>query len=523
MIEPTNTEGYFGSKDQHAAWVVESIWGHRLETQPPPAMLMEFLGMAEGMHRQGKLLEHTTPGGNHEYSAYQSLQLRNILFNNARMEEIQRDSQGNDSEAWSKWLKTMTNGASTGLRLKPDFAYLKNRFDTFDDLVAVVKLLRRIVMSSGTDSKWTTQFLFPIGTAAYYDALTQKGDGFERDRSVFTRTGEIAYLMLTRAPEPLRLGIKQKLEAFFSRDTDRNRLLMRLISTDTPDCGDPKSGTYLPHKTHPAFERFAEDFLALLSLDLQNQDIHQHLPLLISFHVYLYALETANHWIDQPALPSIVCEILAPRRDLVRKAAVSSYGDNDALGSRAVRRFMETRVFGDTALQAQLASTDFDDQAKTELLSAHLKDTCSLDTRKQKLLATTPAELTVETLSYIDSVYRTGAAKGIQSMARNCGLASNRGTNRYRYAPTDELLQVLVLSNVKGPVEESDFLRILHRRYRIAIGPLEAREVLDDYQFEDSAFEKNKERLSQHLIGIGLAHRMSDACTYIVNPMENYQ
>jgi hypothetical protein len=523
MIEPTNTEGYFGSKDQHAAWVVESIWGHRLETQPAPAMLLEFLGMAEGMHRQGKLLEHTTPGGNHEYTAYQSLQLRNILFNNARMEEIQRDSQGNENEAWTTWLNTMTHSASTGLRLKPDFAYLRERFDTFDDLVAVVKLLRRIVMSSGTDSKWTTQFLFPIGTAAYYDALTQskKGDGFERDRSVFTRTGEIAYLMLTRSAEHLRSGIRQKLEAFFSHDTDRNRLLMRLISSDIPDCGDPKSGTYLPHKTHPAFDRFAEDVLALLSLDLPSQDIHQYLPLLIPFHVYLYAIETANHWIGNPTLPSIVCEILAPRLDLVRKAAMSSYGDADALGSRAVRRFMETRIFGEASLQSQLASTDLDDLAKTELLSAHLKDTCSLDTRKQKLLATTPAELTIETLSYIDSLYRTGAAKGIQSMARNCGLASNRGTNRYRYAPTDELLEVLVLSNVKGPVEESDFLRILHRRYRIAIGPQEARQVLDDYQFEDSAFEKNRDRLSQHLIGIGLAHRMSDACTYIVNPMVN--
>lgn len=319
MIEPTNTEGYFGSKDQHAAWVVESIWGHRLETQPPPAMLLEFLGMAEGMHRQGKLLEHTTPGGNHEYTAYQSLQLRNILFNNPRMEEIQRDSQGNDSEAWTKWLNTMTNGASTGLRLKPDFAYLRKRFDRFDDLVAVVKLLRRIVMSSGTDSKWTTQFLFPIGTAAYYDALTQKGEGFERDRSVFTRTGEIAYLMLTRSAEHLRLGIRQRFEALFSRDTDRNRLLMLLISSDTPDCGDPKSGTYLPHKTHPAFDRFAEDVLALLSLDLQNQDIHQHLPLLISFHVYLYAIETANHWIGKPTLPSIVCEILAPQSNPNRR------------------------------------------------------------------------------------------------------------------------------------------------------------------------------------------------------------
>lgn len=516
MIDPTNIEIYTQSREQHSAWVVEAIWGHRLEAQSLSGMLMEFLSMAEGMHRREKLMEPI--GSDYGYNAYRCIQLRNILFNNARMEEIQRDCQGNDIDAWDKWLSTMTNSASMGKKLAPDFSYLKKRFDTFDDLVAVVKLLRRIVMSGGVDPKWTTQFLFPIGPAAYYEALDAQLGG---DRSVFTRTGEVAYLMLTRASEPLRLGIKQKLEALFCRDTDRNRLLMRLIEAEEPDKGDEKTGSYLPHKSHPAYDRFAEDILALLSLGLQNQDVHQHLPLLISFHLYLYAIETANHVAGQPALPPIVCEILAPRRDLVRKAAISSYSENDDLGARAVRRFMETRAFGDAALNAQIASIDLDDHAKTELLSAHLMDTCHIDTQKQKLMAPTPAELTTEAFTFIDGLYRSGTAKGIQSLARNCGLASNRGTNRYRYAPTDELLQALVFANVRGPVEESDFLRILHQRYRIAIGPLEAREVLDEYQFEDSAFEKNRDRLSQHLIGIGLAHRMSDACTYIVNPMVN--
>ena len=520
MIDPTNTEGYTKSKDQHAAWVVEAIWGHRLEAQPLSGLLLEFLSMAEGMHREHKLMEHTTPSSHYEYTAYRCIQLRNILFNNARMEEIQRDCQGNDGAAWEAWLDTMTKDSSMGQNLDADFSYLRGRFDSFNDLVAVVKLLRRIVMSSGTDAKWTTQFLFPIGPAAYYEPLKLNGGHFGGDRDVFTRTGEVAYLMLTRADKHLRLGIKEKLEALFFTETDRNRLLMRLISGNKPDCGESKSASYLPYKTHPAYNRFAEDVLALLSLGLQNQDVHQHLQLLISFHVYLYAIETANHWTGKRGLPSIVCEILAPRRDLVRRAAAGTFTENEALGSLAVRRFMETRAFGHDALNEQLASKDLDDHAKTELLSAHLMEACFIDTAKKKeLSATTPSELTIKTQSFIERLYREGTAKGIKSLARNCGLASTRETNRYRYAPTDELLQALVFANVKGPVEESDFLRILHQRYRIAIGPVEAREVLDDLRFEDAAFKANRERLSQHLIGIGLAHRMSDACTYVINPM----
>ena len=62
MISPEKTEPYYGSKDRNEAWIAEAIWGHRLERQPFSALLLEFLGMAEGMYRQGRLLEPTRPG-----------------------------------------------------------------------------------------------------------------------------------------------------------------------------------------------------------------------------------------------------------------------------------------------------------------------------------------------------------------------------------------------------------------------------------------------------------------------------
>jgi hypothetical protein len=98
---------------------------------------------------------------------------------------------------------------------------------------------------------------------------------------------------------------------------------------------------------------------------------------------------------------------------------------------------------------------------------------------------------------------------------------SKRGTNRYRYAPTDELLRALVLANVTSPVEESAFLRRLYGRYRIVIGPIEAKEDVLSYLFDETDFKKNRDRFGQHLVGMGLAQRMSDACTYVLNPMES--
>jgi hypothetical protein len=521
MISPENTEEFFGSKDKHEVWISEAIWGHRLERQPFSALMLEFLGMAEGMFRQGKLLAHTRPGENPEYVANRSLQLRNLLFNNPRMEEILRNAQGSDEEGWSLWLQVMKDGASLGEHLPADFSYLRTRFETFAELVSVVRLLRRITVDPGSERSWTTQFVFPIGPAALYEAILEKGEGFERTRRVFTRTGELAYLMLSRASEPLRDRIRESLAPSFDSSTSRNKLMLRLLSSPEPDRGDSKGGTYLPYKTHPAFDRMAEDVAAILSLNLPDQDAFQYLQPLLGLHLYLYGIETANAWLGDSQLPPIICEILAPKSDLVRKAAAGSYLQNDSLGAMAVRRFIDKSVFSDPQLRNTLNDPALDDLAKKEYLAEHLARTCAF--KKDRIEAPDPKMLTQKFYSFADRLYRDGTADGLTALATGCGLASKRGTNRYRYAPTDYLLRALVLANVNAPLEESAFLSLIHKRYRIVIGPTEAKTEVLDYLFDETDFKKNRDRLTQHLIGMGLAHRMSDACTYVINPMDSLE
>ncbi|MBL8517290.1 MAG: hypothetical protein JNM76_10025 [Betaproteobacteria bacterium] len=518
MITPANTEEWGGSKERHEAWITEAIWGHRIDYQPFSALMLEFLSMAEGMFRQGTLLAETRPGENTQYIANQSLQLRNILFNNPRLDEIQRNSQGSDDEGWTTWLDEMNSTASLGDKVPADFSYLRSRFDSFQEFASVVRLLRRITVDPGNERSWTVHFIFPIGPAALYEALLEKGDGFERTRRVFTRTGELCYLMLSRASEPLREQIRTRLAPSFSPETARNKLVMRLISTPEPDRGDSKGGTYLPYKSHPAFNRMAQDVVAILNLQLPDQDAFQYLGPLLGLHVYLYGIETAHHWVGEPQTPPIICEILAPKSDLVRRAAVGSYLNNDGLGSRAIRKYLDDTVLSDKALTETLANPELDEQAKKDFFEEHLLKRCAI--KRDRLSGSDINEFRQALYNFAEQQFRAGAARGLTALAAGCGLSSKRGTNRYRYAPTDDLLRVLVLANVKAPIEESAFLRLLFERYRIVIGPVEAKTVLPGYLFDESDFKKNRDRLAKHLIGMGLAQRMSDACTYIINPMD---
>jgi hypothetical protein len=49
----------------------------------------------------------------------------------------------------------------------------------------------------------------------------------------------------------------------------------------------------------------------------------------------------------------------------------------------------------------------------------------------------------------------------------------------------------------------------------------EAKNEVLTYQFDETDFKKNRDRFGQHLVGMGLAQRKSDACTYVINPKES--
>ena len=308
----------------------------------------------------------------------------------------------------------------------------------------------------------------------------------------------------------------EKLTPFFDTSTSRNKLLISLLPGSEPERGSEKGGTYLPYKTHPAYDRLAQDILSLLSLGLPDQDVFEHLKPIIAFNLYIYSIETANHWLGNDQAPVCACEIPGPKMDLARRASLATKDENEGLGLQAVRRLVEQALHADPALNEKLASADFNDEMKAEMLADHMVMMCSV--KVEDIKASHPDEVRRNVIEMAESGFRDGVMGAIQGLGQAAGFTDKRGTSRVRYAPTDKLLRALVLANVTYQIEEEELLRNLNIRYHLVIGPREAVSELPAYFHDEGDFKKNRERFTRRLTGLGLAQRMSDACTYVRNP-----
>jgi hypothetical protein len=109
---------------------------------------------------------------------------------------------------------------------------------------------------------------------------------------------------------------------------------------------------------------------------------------------------------------------------------------------------------------------------------------------------------------------------------QEAGLVSKRATNRYRYAPTDQLLQSLVLANVPNECPLEEFLDRLFLRYGMVIGPrqqaaLEAAGYTDlGKTVSSQAFRNNQVRIESRLKSMGMLRRLSDSQAYVLNPLQ---
>lgn len=494
------------------SWVSEDIWGHRIERQPCQLLLLEFLSMAEAMHRSGRLLIPAITTGEITYRPYLSTQLRNILFKNPLISEILAE-HGNTDKAWEEWFIAMSDSVAKNELLK-DYSYLRTRFEDFATFESVVKLLSRISIKELDARQWNHMRIYPIGPAAYYD---ERDKQFNSGRTQFTRTGELAYLMLARSTRH-KNQIKSALEKAFDFESSKNQLLCTLMHEKTPDISDSdKTGTYLPYKTHPCYELLADDVHALFDLNMPAPDAFLHLAPLLAFHVMLYQLRTAAAVLGK-ITPAIVCEILAPKSTQVRKASVECLNDNELLLVGAVECFFKKREETDARIQQILTEDDPTEQSTVGDYRTALK---TLFLIKEEPKGITIEEVRQNALKSINKNFKDSAGDGFRSMADESGLRSRSKSRLHRYCPSDQFLRSMVLVNVTKPIKETEFLAILHDRYGIVIGPTQAAKpgTINPVHFQKNEFEKNADRLISRLVAMGLAKRMSDSFTYVINPI----
>jgi hypothetical protein len=493
---------------QVTLWREEAVFGHRLWARQNPWLLfLEFLNVAEAHHRQGKLFARTEPNRMHPYALRFRMGLRNILFSDVLAEVTAEGLEGDN--AWQRWAELAMDEASDP---PPEgFGYVRDNFADFGDFADLVRLVRQTTLEAGSTKRWSSRFIFPLGVDALFsDAYVGASGRASRDYTVFGRTGGILYHMVSRADRGAELT--SYFEQLFDPDTPKNRLVGLLSAPSDADPNVPLSGnSFLPYRRHPAFDRLVEDWLAIIKLELPEQDAFAHLAPLASLHVILYQLETSAAWLGKPR-PHLICEIIAPRRELVRQRSIASFYDNDDLSRQAADAYAETKI-----VQAGWPIGEASELSEAERLEAAetlLKREFHFEA---KGVTGSADDLRAQFDAACESKHDENWSDVHASYGRFIGLVSRRATNRYRYAPTDSLLKTLVLARVPKRMEFGKFLAELYSHYGLVFGPEEAAHALPAGAFDPAAFRANRNRLEARLSSMGLMKRLSDGCAYVEN------
>ncbi len=497
-----------------ALWLDEQIWGHRLwDAQSPWLIFLEFLTVAEACQREGRLLEGDAAYPL-RYRPRQRMPLRNILFNSddaTRVAEEQRDS----TRAWEVWLARMPESAG-GVHSR-DFSYLRQRFFSFGEFAQVVRLVRGAAVERQSNKRWSSRFVFPFGPHALYVDLNYNDATGRPNREYinFGRSGELLYMMLSRSAR--RAEIAPVVRGMVAGTNRWDRLVATLQPEGEEDRADEGNSCYLPYLRHPIFDSLARDWLAISRLQLPQFDGYPHLVTLGALHLLRYHLAIAGTWSGEGDRPALVCEIVAPKKTLVRDLAVRSYGQNDGLSTRAVEQFVE-RIRRSAAWREATASQDAFERCRGVLREAVFGNGTGRWWGDTYEGANNPEDLLAALKRDARKDHQRHAAQVHRSYGREIGLVSRRGTTRFRYAPTDQLMKTLLFASVGRRMEFGEFLGLLYERYGLVIGDREAELALPTDDFDRKAFQANARRLEERLASLGLLRRLSDACAYVENP-----
>jgi len=491
----------FGTERAPSMWVDESIWGHRLyDEQTPWLTFLELLNVLYSEDKEGRGLKEEE-FNSLSYKPRRLLHLRNIVFNNPKLKAIL--SEFDDDEArWRHWLGEMEKVR----HVDSPFSYVRSRFDSFEHFCEVVEMLRVTSIEGASNKQFTSKFIFPYGPDCLFEDLDARN--FTPGRRFFARTGELAYLMLCRSSLAQDI-LKYLRPIVLDRSVKWNQLVACLHSGEEENV-NPHRHAYLPYEHLADFDLLAKEWLDLLKCRLPGYDVLSHLVSALGLHMLLYFLRRANEHIDGSPYITIVCEIISPKKTVVRELADQSYKMNNFLSRNAVMTYID-QVRDSEEWKKILVQSDRDNHAK-DFLADYFMWKPEVAAEPEFLL----------NMLREDAVRRHAqhGAKIHATWARSLGLASRRGTRAIRYAPTDSLLKSLVYTVVDGRMELHKFLEELYRRYGFIIGYVQAEEasLIGSNKGDIQAFRENTQRLEMRLVSLGLLKRLSDACAYVLNP-----
>ena len=485
-------------------WIDEAIWGHRYhDEQNPWLIFLEFLNVYFHEEEKGRAFDEGGIFNSLCYKPARRLHLRNLLFNNPKLDLISSCS-GSDQYRWGIWEKEMRGAQGIN---NPNFEYLKTRFPAFLDFSEIISILRSTSLELNTNKRWSSKFVFPYGRDCLYEDLNK--DAKSNDRNFFARTGEMLYIALSRSENKERLHNLLQ-HHIISENSPWNQIVKALQPNQDEVSGAEIGKSFLPYPRHPCYDSLGDDWVSILSLGMPGYDAIPYLVSLAAFHLVEYQLRVARDVAVVSEPFKLVCEVVAPKKTLVREVSSELYQQNNLLPNQAI--------------MAYIAAIEQSEEWQSAKLQPGAFVRCK-DILLKKVLwgdeydgANNPDDLISELKSAAKKRHQQHVANVHRNYGREIGLVSKRGTVKLRYAPNDDLLKALLFANVEKRMELNQFLSLLWHRYALIFGDREAEAMLPKDEFDKKAFQANARRLEQRLASLGLLKRLSDGCAYVINP-----
>jgi hypothetical protein len=489
-------------------FIDEMIWGHRLLNDSTPWMAMlEFLNLFKSRHALGQALNEPLEDNCHENFTYCSdykPTLRTLIFGNPSLFEIAKSNRS-DSEKWSHWITQV----ETYHHFSPEgLSFLKDRFETFDQFTELIRFFQdSVVEPEHSNRRWTSKFIFPFGPDAIYTDALYKNSFVSGGRRFFGRNGELLYLMLNRAKNKGNLA--ERIETrLLNPNSDWNKLARVLNQPSTETHPENITVGYLPHRERIRYDRLSNDWLALLEINAPQNLLLDALVRISGLHLALYLMEEASLQLGEHHDFHLTIFSTAYNRKYLRDLSVQSRTINARLTIEALKKFLKNFEASD-----QWQSVPNAEKARNLI--------------KELFRPKNPSKFKGNTKEAVLRGFRDAAIKKhkdhlgkvANEKLRKIGLILVKpGVGKY-YDPTDTLLRTLVLSNVKEQLPLNDFLHQIWLKYRLVIGPIEAKKAYGGkLPIDRSHFDYNVQRVEQRLRGLGLLKRLSDDCAFVTNP-----
>ena len=489
-------------------WADERIWGHRFhDEQTPWLILLEFLAVFESRSRKNQALEEPRVNGNHESIPYhipKLEELRFLIFNNPRLHHIEK-TVDSDSEKWRQWKDSIRGSYNR------DYSYLKKRFGDFSKFVRIVEFFQHTSLEPERNRRWTSKFVFPYGPDCIYADVREKGGSLESaDRRFYARGGELLYLMLNRSSSAKELAelIRKKL---LNSNERWNLLACDLIPEGENGDHIKTSVGYLPYERRQEYENIAEDWLQLLNLKIPGTSILDPLMRVTALNMLLYIMRRSLEEIGEGAEPCLVLEIAAPRKTALFELSTENYSQNRTLTRRALQAHIDSIKKTDAWLKA------CNERSPSQAVLQLFKKQFNWEPKNISGKNRRPGRILEELLKAAQKRHKAHVANVLPDWSRRIALSVSRRRMGTWYSPDDALLKALVMTIVEDREEYNRFLSKLYDRYRIVVGVAEAEKAFGSLPMDERVLAENAGRLEQRLRTLGLLHRLSDDCAYVIN------